>query len=127
MRRTASVPAEAQMIITKRSLPRRTFLRGVGATLSLPLLDAMVTALSALSQTPAQPRMRMGFLYVPNGIQMENFRPVGVGAGFEITPILRPLEPYRDQTTVLGGLANAAGQSVGRRQRHACTGPARSG
>ena len=95
------------MIITKRSLPRRTFLRGVGATLSLPLLDAMVPALSALSQTPAQPRMRMGFLYVPNGIQMENFRPAGGGAGFEMTPILRPLEPYRDQTVVLGGLANA--------------------
>ena len=95
------------MIITKRSLPRRTFLRGVGATLSLPLLDAMVPALSALSQTPAQPRMRMGFLYVPNGIQMENFRPAGDGAGFEMTPILRPLEPYRDQTVVLGGLANA--------------------
>ena len=95
------------MIITKRSLPRRTFLRGVGATLSLPLLDAMVPALSALSQTPAQPRMRMGFLYVPNGIQMENFRPAGDGAGFEMTPILHPLEPYRDQTVVLGGLANA--------------------
>ena len=95
------------MIITKRSLPRRTFLRGVGATLSLPLLDAMVPALSALSQTPAQPRMRMGFLYVPNGIQMENFRPAGDGAGFEMTPILHPLEPYRDRTIVLGGLANA--------------------
>ena len=95
------------MIITKRSLPRRTFLRGAGATLALPLLDAMVPALSALARTPARPRMRMGFLYVPNGVQMENFRPRGAGAEFEITPILRPLEPYREQTIVLGGLANA--------------------
>ena len=95
------------MIITKRSLPRRTFVRGAGAALALPLLDAMVPALSALARTPAQPRMRMGFLYVPNGVQMENFRPRSAGAGFEITPILRPLEPYREQTIVFGGLANA--------------------
>ena len=95
------------MIITKRSLPRRTFLRGVGAALSLPLLDAMVPALSALSRTAAQPRMRMGFVYVPNGVQLENFRPATAGAGYAMTPILQPLEPYREQMTVLGGLANA--------------------
>ena len=95
------------MIITKRSLPRRTFLRGVGAALSLPLLDAMVPALSALSRTAARPRMRMGFVYVPNGVQLENFRPATAGAGYAMTPILQPLEPYREQMTVLGGLANA--------------------
>ena len=95
------------MIITKTSLPRRTFLRGVGATLALPLLDAMVPALSALSQTAAQPKMRMGFVYVPNGIQIESFRPKIAGTGFDITPILRSLEPYRSQTIIFGGLANA--------------------
>ena len=94
------------MIITRMSLPRRTFLRGVGATLALPLLDAMVPALSALSQTAAQPKMRMGFTYVPNGIQMESFRPKSAGAGFDVTPILRSLEPYRNQTIIFGGLAN---------------------
>ena len=95
------------MIVSKTSLPRRTFLRGVGATLALPFLDAMVPALSALSQTAATPAMRLGFFYVPNGIQMGNFRPKGEGSAFEITPILAPLAPYRDQLIVFGGLANA--------------------
>ena len=56
------------MFITKKALPRRTFLRGVGATLGLPLLDAMVPSLTALAQTPARPVKRLGFIYLPNGV-----------------------------------------------------------
>ena len=58
------------MIITKRALPRRTFLRGIGVTVALPLLDAMVPALSALAKTAARPVRRLGFIYVPNGVAM---------------------------------------------------------
>ena len=94
------------MIVTKMALPRRTVLRGLGATLALPLLDSMVPALSAMSRTAANPVRRLGFLYVPNGAEMENWTPVGEGADFEWSPILAPLEPFRDQTLVLSGLAH---------------------
>ena len=67
------------MFITKMSMPRRTFLRGLGATVALPLLDAMTPALSALSQTAASPVQRMGFFYVPNGMYLPNFHPAGPG------------------------------------------------
>ena len=65
------------MFITKTALPRRTFLRGIGTTLALPLLDAMVPALTAMRQTAAQPVPRLGFFYVPNGIYPSAWRPVG--------------------------------------------------
>ncbi len=91
------------MIVTKMALPRRTFLRGVGATLALPLLDSMVPALSAMAATPAR---RVGFIYVPNGADMDNWTPVGEGADFRFSPILSPLEPFRHQTLVLSGLAH---------------------
>ena len=91
------------MIVTKLALPRRTFLRGVGATLALPLLDSMVPALSAMTTTPAR---RVGFIYVPNGAEMDNWTPVGEGADFQFSPILSPLEPFRHQTLVLSGLAH---------------------
>jgi hypothetical protein len=92
------------MIITKMSLPRRTVLRGLGAALSLPLLDAMVPALSALSRTAAAPPRRFGVVYVPNGIAMEHWTPTEVGRGFDLTPILQPLAPFKDQMTVVSGL-----------------------
>src|SRR6202022_2309222 len=92
------------MIITKMSLPRRTILRGMGAALALPLLDAMVPALSAISKTPANPVRRLGVIYVPNGMAMEYWTPPEEGSTFELTPILRPLEPFRDQMLVLSGL-----------------------
>lgn len=92
------------MIITKMSLPRRTVLRGLGAALSLPLLDAMVPALSALSRTAAAPTRRFGVVYVPNGIAMEHWTPTAVGKGFDLTPILQPLAPFKDQMTVVSGL-----------------------
>jgi len=94
------------MFVTKMSLPRRTFLRGAGATIALPLLDAMVPALSAAAQTTA-PVPRLGFFYVPNGMYLPNFHPTGPGGTtFEFTPTLRPLEPFRTNLVVVSGLSN---------------------
>jgi hypothetical protein len=91
------------MFITKMSLPRRTFLRGMGATIAVPLLDAMVPALSAA----AAPVPRMGFFYVPNGMYLPNFHPAGAGGtGFAFTPTLKPLEPFRKDLVVVSGLSN---------------------
>jgi len=97
--------------ITKRSLPRRTFLRGVGASVALPLLDAMVPALSAMAQTPATPTKRLGFVYMPNGVAknfagIDYWTPMGEGRNFEISTILKPLEPFRDRLLVISGLAH---------------------
>ncbi len=96
------------MFVTKRSLPRRTFLRGLGATVALPLLDAMVPSFTALAQTPANPRTRFGAVFVPNGAIMESWTPSGVGSGFEFSPILKPLEPFRDSLVVVSNLVRAA-------------------
>src|SRR5688572_17722627 len=98
------------MFITKKALPRRTFLRGVGATLGLPLLDAMVPALSAMAQTAANPVKRLGFVYLPNGVArnftgINYWTPTGEGTGFELSPILSPLAPYRNRLLVVSGLA----------------------
>ena len=93
------------MFITKLSLPRRTFLRGVGVALGLPLLDAMVPALTATAKTAAQPLRRLGFVYVPHGVIMDQWTPATEGAGFEFTPILKPLEPLRDSLVVVSNLA----------------------
>ena len=92
------------MIITKKSIPRRTVLRGLGATVALPLLDGMVPALTALSKTAAKPTIRWGVVYVPNGVVIEEWTPAAEGAAFEFTRILQPLEPFRDQLLVLTGL-----------------------
>jgi len=92
------------MMISKRAVPRRTVLRGLGTTLMLPLLDSMVPALTALGQTPARPTHRFGVVYVPNGMIMPSYLPTTEGAGFELTPTLRPLAPFRDQMLVLSGL-----------------------
>jgi hypothetical protein len=92
------------MIITNMSLPRRTVLRGLGAAVALPLLDAMVPAASALSRTAANPPRRFGVVYVPNGIAMEHWTPTQEGRGFDLTPILQPLAPFQDQMTVVSGL-----------------------
>lgn len=97
------------MMITKMSLSRRTILRGAGAAIALPLLDAMVPALTAASRTAASGTVRVGFFYVPNGMYLPNFHPKGAGGrDFELTPILKPLEPLRDHVTVLTGLSNRA-------------------
>jgi hypothetical protein len=94
-------------VVTKRALPRRAFLRGAGAALALPLLDAMAPALTAMSRTAAAPRPRLGFVYVPNGIIMEQFTPAAVGAGYELTSILKPLEAASDSLIVVSNLVRA--------------------
>ena len=95
------------MIVTKTFLDRRTVLRGLGATLALPVLDSMVPALSAAAKTAAKPVMRLGFVYVPNGFYLPHFHPTGVGGQhFELTPILQPMEPLRDKLVVISGLSN---------------------
>src|SRR5688572_31027033 len=96
------------MFVTKRSLPRRTFLRGVGATVALPLLDAMVPAMTALAQTPARPRTRFGAVFVPNGAIMESWTPAGGERDFELSPALKPLERFRDSMVVISNLTRAA-------------------
>ena len=101
------------MIIKKLSLPRRTFLRGAGAAVALPLLDAMVPALSAVTRTAASPVRRLGFVYIPNGAVMQQWTPAEVVSGFELSPILQPLAPYRDQLTVVSGLAHGQAEPLG--------------
>ena len=100
------------MFITKKSLPRRTFLRGVGATLALPLLDSMIPARTLLAQTAAKPLPRLGFVYVPHGAIMDKWTPATVGAGFEFTPILKPLEPFRDYVNVVSGMGHRAADTT---------------
>lgn len=92
------------MFITKKSLPRRTFLRGMGVTLALPMLDAMVPALTASAQTAARPVRRFGAIYTPHGMLASHWVPKNTGAGFEFSDILKPLEPYRDHLTMVSGL-----------------------
>ena len=94
------------MIVTKKAIPRRTVLRGVGATLALPFLDGMVPALTALAKTAARRPARFCAVYVPNGIMMESWTPTDVGRDYELSPILKPLERFRDDLLVLSGLDN---------------------
>ena len=101
------------MIITKISLPRRTFLRGIGATMALPLLDAMVPAASALAATAAAPVQRLGFIYIPNGANMSQWTPATDGRGFALSPSLTPLEPVREQVIVPTGLAHRQAEAWG--------------
>ena len=91
------------MIVTKKAMSRRTVLRGMGVTLALPLLDSMIPAFSPL-RAAAKPVSRLGIVYVPNGIVMQSWTPAAEGSGFEFTPILKPLEPFRDRVTVISGL-----------------------
>ena len=100
------------MIITKTMLPRRTFLRGVGTTLALPLLDAMVPALSAMRKTAAKPTPRLGFFFVPNGVYPPHWRPTGDETKFELSRILQPMAPFKDQVVVVTGLSNAQADAV---------------
>ena len=96
------------MFITKMSLPRRMFLRGVGAAVALPLLDAMVPALTAAAQSAARPVRRFAGIYVPHGCVMELFTPQQEGSGLSFTPILQPLEPYRDSLVLVTGVNGPA-------------------
>src|SRR5215475_11927948 len=96
------------MFITKKHLSRRTFLRGAGVAVGLPLLEAMIPASTALSQTAAKPLPRMGFVYFPHGAIMDRWTPATEGSDFEISPILKPLEKFKKQLTIVSGLENKA-------------------
>lgn len=105
---------EAVMFISKIALPRRTFLRGIGATVALPLLDAMVPALTAQSKTAAGPVRRLGFVYTPNGATMSAWTPAGAGPALvELSPTLMPLAPFKDQVVVPTGLCQRQAESLG--------------
>ena len=86
------------MIVTKKALPRRTFLKGMQATLALPLLDAMIPAMTALAQTPAKAVRRLGYVFVPMGCDHARWTPEGQGTLGQLTPILSPLEPLKGAT-----------------------------
>jgi hypothetical protein len=105
------------MFLTKRHLSRRTVLRGAGVSLALPLLDAMIPAATALAQTAAVPKLRMGFFYIPHGAimgntshgpQMDRWTPSGSGSEFKLSPILGSLEPHKRYVTSFGNLENRA-------------------
>ena len=100
------------MIVLKKTLSRRAVLRGVGATLALPMLDAMVPALSGISGRAAEPVRRLGWVYAPNGMAMDAWRPADTKA-LELSPILGPLGPYREQTVVVSGLAQGQAEALG--------------
>jgi hypothetical protein len=100
------------MYITRKHLSRRTVLRGAGASIALPLLDAMIPAATALAQTAAAAKPRLAFIYFPHGAIMDHWTPAKEGAEFEMSPILKPLEPFRSKLTVVSGLENRPGMSA---------------
>ena len=100
------------MMVMKKHLPRRTFLRGVGATLALPLLDSMVPAFGGARLAAAAPVRRLGIVYVPNGIWMGQWTPAGDAAGLEMMPILAPLSPFRDRIVMVTGLSNTQADAL---------------
>src|SRR5437773_2951134 len=100
------------MIITKMHLSRRTLLRGLGASLALPLLDSMVPALTALDKTAAAPVRRFGGFYVPNGMSMPYWFPKAEGPLAELPPTLRSLTELKDRVLMMGGLADEAANLV---------------
>ena len=110
------------MTIFKKAIPRRTFLKGAGTMLGLPVLNSMVPAFASSPYPPGQAPVRLGVVYVPNGIIMEKWTPAAEGANFELAPIMESLAPVKDQVLVLSGLnhlkANpAAGEGAGDHQR----------
>ena len=100
------------MIITRKTMNRRTILRGTGAVLALPLLDAMVSNATAM-EAGAAARKRLHVIYTPNGMLMQNWTPASEGEGYAITPTLKPLEPYRNKMLVISGLDHAQAEALG--------------
>jgi hypothetical protein len=100
------------MFITKKHLARRTFLKAAGASLGLPFLEGMVPALTAQSRTAANANPRLGFVYVPHGAIMDRWTPKTEGAGFEFTPILQALEPFREKLNIVSGMGHQAADST---------------
>ena len=111
------------MFISKKHLSRRTFLRGAGVTIALPLLDSMVPAATALAQSAATPKTRMGCIYIPHGATMDKWTPAQVGKGFQFSEILQPLDAFRDRVNVISDLAHApvapwSGEDTGGAENH---------
>src|SRR5258708_15753364 len=105
------------MYLTRKHLSRRTLLRGMGVSVGLPLLDAMIPAATALAKTAAAPQLRAGFFYIPHGAimwntahgkAMDRWTPSGAGADFKLSPILEPLEKHKHAVTSFSNLANKA-------------------
>jgi uncharacterized protein DUF1552 len=101
------------MIIAKKAIGRRTMLRGIGTAIALPLLDAMVPALTAAQKTPAKAVRRFGVVYHPNGVIQDKWFPKGEGTNFELSPVLMPLEPFRDKLLVVSGLYSDQAEALG--------------
>jgi hypothetical protein len=101
------------MMVTRKALSRRTVLRGLGTAVALPLLDAMVPALTAMQKTAAAPVRRLGVVYHPNGVIYENWLPKGTGRDFTLSPILEPLEPFRKDLVVVTGLSSDQAEALG--------------
>jgi hypothetical protein len=94
------------MFLTKKHIARRTFLRGAGVTLALPLLESMVPAQTPLAKSAAAPVRRLAFCYIPHGMIMAKFTPPKEGAGLDVTPILQPVQAFKDQMTIVSNLSN---------------------
>ena len=100
------------MIVTRKHVARRTFLKGMGAVVALPVLDAMTPAFAQAAAGASSP-LRLAFTYVPNGVVMAQWTPKGEGLGFEYSRVLKPLERFREHTVVLSGLAHKNGYALG--------------
>lgn len=106
------------MIVSRKALPRRTFLRGAGATLALPLLEAMVPAFAARGHAATPPVRRVGFIYLPNGVARDDatinyWKPRGRGTDFELSPVLEPLARFRERMVVISGLSHVQAEPWG--------------
>jgi hypothetical protein len=99
------------MFLTKKYISRRTVLHGMGATVALPFLTAMVPAATALANTAAAPKPRLGFFYFPHGAIMEKWTPATAGRDFKLSPILEPLAAFQNQLTVVSNIGNKPGES----------------
>jgi hypothetical protein len=111
------------MFITKRALPRRTVLKGLGTAVALPLLESMVPAGTALAATAAAPKTRLGCIYIPHGATMDKWTPKGEGRAFEFSETLQPLSPLREHVTIISDLAHApvapwTGEDTGGAENH---------
>ena len=111
------------MYLAKKRLSRRTLLRGAGAAIALPLLDSMIPARTALAQTAAVPKSRLGCIYIPHGVTMAKWTPAAAGSSFELSEILQPLEPFRERICVVSDLAHQpvapwTGEDTGGAENH---------
>src|SRR4029434_10043538 len=102
------------MFLSRKHLSRRTVLKGAGATIALPLLDAMIPAGTVFAQTAAAATTRLGFVYFPHGALQDEWQPKQTGRDFEFPFIIKPLEPLRDYVTAVSGRPHNGGQRYSR-------------